>query len=71
MSHPFMTAVADLLAERGVSTLRFQFPYMEAGSKRPDRPAIAHAAVHAAVGEAAKLAPTLPCSQEANRLVVA
>ncbi len=60
MSHPFMTAVADLLAERGVSTLRFQFPYMEAGSKRPDRPVTAHAAVRAAVKKAAKLAPALP-----------
>lgn len=60
MSHPFMTAVADLLAERGVSTFRFQFPYMEAGSKRPDRPARAHAAIRAAVAKAAKLAPRLP-----------
>jgi uncharacterized protein len=60
MSHPFMTAVADLLAETGVSTLRFQFPYMEAGSRRPDRPPTAHAAVRAAVRKAAKLAPTLP-----------
>ena len=60
MSHPFLTAVTDLLAERGVSTLRFQFPYMEAGSKRPDRPVTAHAAVRAAVKKAAKLAPALP-----------
>jgi uncharacterized protein len=57
MSHPFMVAMADLLAEAGVSTLRFQFPYMEAGSKRPDRPAKAHAAIRAAVKKAAKLAP--------------
>ena len=60
MLHPFMTAVAELLAERGVSTLRFQFPYMEAGSKRPDRPATAHAAIRAAVQKAAKLTPALP-----------
>ena len=60
MSHPFLTAVTDLLAERGVSTLRFQCPYMEAGSKRPDRPVTAHAAVRAAVKKAAKLAPALP-----------
>lgn len=60
MTHPFMAAVADRLAEVGVSTLRYQFPYMEAGSKRPDRPAIAHAAVRAAVEKAAKLAPKLP-----------
>lgn len=60
MTHPFMVAVADRLAEAGVSTLRFQFPYMEAGSKRPDRPAVAHAAIRAAVRKAAKLAPALP-----------
>lgn len=60
MSHPFMEAMADLLAGAGVSTLRFQFPYMEAGSRRPDRPATAHAAVRAAVKRAAKLAPALP-----------
>jgi len=60
MAHPFMASVAGLLAERGVSTLRFQFPYMEAGSKRPDRPATAHATIRAAVAKAAKLAPALP-----------
>jgi len=60
MTHPFMAAIAELLAEAGVSTLRFQFPYMEAGSKRPDRPAVAHAAIRAAVRKAAKLAPALP-----------
>jgi predicted alpha/beta-hydrolase family hydrolase len=56
MAHRFMTAVADGLARRGVATLRFQFPYMEAGSKRPDRPAVAQATVRAAV-EAATAQP--------------
>lgn len=60
MNHPFMVAVADGLAERRIATLRFQFPYMEKGSKRPDQPKIAHAAVRAAVAEAARLAPELP-----------
>lgn len=59
MRHPFMAAVAEGLAARGVGCLRYQFPYMEAGSKRPDRPAVAHAAVRAAVAEAARLAPGL------------
>ena len=45
MTHTFMQAVADGMALRGVSVLRYQFPYMEAGSRRPDAPAIAHAAV--------------------------
>lgn len=49
MEHAFMTAVADGLAERRIATLRFQFPYMERGSKRPDTPPVAHAAVRAAV----------------------
>jgi predicted alpha/beta-hydrolase family hydrolase len=52
MAHAFMAAVADGLAERGIATLRYQFPYMERGSKRPDAPAIAHAAVRAAVAHA-------------------
>ena len=60
MTHSFMSAVADGLYERRVATLRYQFPYMEQGSKRPDRPALAHATVRAAVGAAARLAPGLP-----------
>lgn len=60
MAHPFMAAVADGLAQRGIATLRYQFPYMEKGSKRPDPPKIAQAAVRAAVAEAARLAPGLP-----------
>lgn len=59
MTHPFMTAVADALAERGIATLRYQFPYMEQGSKRPDVPRVAHAAVRAAVAEASRLLPGL------------
>jgi uncharacterized protein len=60
MTHPFMAAVADGLAERGIATLRYQFPYMEQGSKRPDSPKVAHAAVRAAVMEAPRLLPELP-----------
>jgi predicted alpha/beta-hydrolase family hydrolase len=60
MAHPFMAAVADGLAQRGIATLRYQFPYMEKGSKRPDPPKVAQAAVRAAVTEAARLAPGLP-----------
>ena len=52
-----MRAAAEGLAERGVATLRYQFPYMERGSKRPDTPAIAQAAVRAAVSRAAELFP--------------
>jgi predicted alpha/beta-hydrolase family hydrolase len=60
MAHPFMAAVADELGERGIATLRYQFPYMEQGSKRPDAPKVAHATVRAAVVEARRLLPTLP-----------
>jgi hypothetical protein len=60
MTHPFMAAVANGLFARGVATLRYQFPYMENGSKRPDRPALAHEAVRAAVVAAGRLAPDLP-----------
>jgi predicted alpha/beta-hydrolase family hydrolase len=59
MAHPFMAAVADGLARRAIATLRYQFPYMERGSKRPDPPKVAHAAVRAAVAEAARVAPGL------------
>jgi predicted alpha/beta-hydrolase family hydrolase len=60
MTHPFMAAVATGLAQRGVGTLRYQFPYMERGSRRPDSPALAQATVRAAVAEAARRAPGLP-----------
>ena len=57
MTHPFMTAVADGLAERDIATLRYQFPYMERGGKRPDPPKLAQAVVRAAVAEAQRLQP--------------
>jgi predicted alpha/beta-hydrolase family hydrolase len=60
MAHPFMAAFATGLAERSVATLRYQFPYMEQRSKRPDPPKLAQATVRAAVAEASKLAPSLP-----------
>jgi len=59
MAHPFMAAMANGLAERGVATLRYQFPYMEQGSKRPDTPKLAQATVRAAVAEASRLLPEL------------
>jgi predicted alpha/beta-hydrolase family hydrolase len=51
----FLVKFPPLLAERGIATLRYQFPNAEAGSRRPDAPAAAHAAVRGAVAEAAKL----------------
>ena len=60
MGHAFMAAFANGLAERGIATLRYQFPYMEQGSKRPDAPKVAHAAVRAAVAEAALRLAGLP-----------
>jgi len=60
MRHPFMAAVARGLVTRGVAVLRYQFPYMERGSKRPDAPATAHAAVRAAVAVAGERFPGIP-----------
>jgi len=60
MTHAFLVDVANGLARRGVATLRFQFPGMEHGSKRPDPPAVAHAAVRAAVAEAGRRLPDVP-----------
>jgi len=60
MHHPFMAKLAAGLVERGIAVLRYQFAYMERGSKRPDAPPLAHAAVRAAVAEAARQLPGLP-----------
>jgi predicted alpha/beta-hydrolase family hydrolase len=60
MTHAFMAAVAQELAERGIASLRYQFPYMDKGGKRPDPPKLAHATVRAAVAEAARRLPKLP-----------
>jgi predicted alpha/beta-hydrolase family hydrolase len=60
MHHPFMAALATDLAQNGIATLRFQFPYTERGGKRPDPPVLCHATVRAAVATAHTLAPSLP-----------
>jgi len=60
MNHAFMASIAQSLAERGIASLRFNFPFMEQGSKRPDSPAVAHAAIRAAVAEAARHMPDVP-----------
>jgi uncharacterized protein len=60
MTHPFMTTIAKGLADRQIATLRYQFPYLEQGSKRPDTPKVAQLTVRAAVAEAARLVPDLP-----------
>jgi predicted alpha/beta-hydrolase family hydrolase len=60
MNHPFLAAVAAELASRDIATLRYQFPYMERGSKRPDPPQLARATVRAAVETALALLPDYP-----------
>ena len=60
MAHPSMAAAAEGLAGRGIATLRFNFPFMEKRSGRPDPPRIAHVAVRAAVDAARDLAGDLP-----------
>lgn len=60
MTHPFMAAAAAGLAGRGIATLRYQFPYMERRSKRPDPPMLAQATVRAAVEAAQAALPKLP-----------
>ena len=60
MDHSFMAALAAALAAREVATLRFQFPSMERGARRPDPPAVAHAAVRAAVAEARRRCTGVP-----------
>ena len=60
MLHPFMEDLANDLAARRVATLRYQFPYMERLSRRPDPPALCHATVRAAAAAAGVLLPALP-----------
>jgi predicted alpha/beta-hydrolase family hydrolase len=60
MTHSFLASFAALLVERGVAVFRYNFPYMESGSKRPDGPAVAHAAVRAACAEASARFPGVP-----------
>jgi uncharacterized protein len=60
MRHTFMAELSQALFEQAVATLRYQFPFMERGSKRPDSPAVAHAAVRAAVAAARERLPRTP-----------
>src|SRR6267142_2826961 len=60
MTHPFLSAVAAGLAGRRIATLRYQFPYMERGSRRPDPPRLAQATVRAALILARRLVPRIP-----------
>ena len=60
MNHAFMAAVSAGLADRGIATLRYQFPFMQRGSRRPDSPLLARATVRAAVAMAASLMPDTP-----------
>jgi uncharacterized protein len=60
MHHRFLAEVASELRTLGIATLRYQFPYMDRGSKRTDPPAVCHETVRAAVAEAARLVPDVP-----------
>jgi hypothetical protein len=60
MRHRFMESIAQALAQRGIATLRYQFPYVEAGTRRPDPPGVLEATVRAAVAKARELTPELP-----------
>jgi predicted alpha/beta-hydrolase family hydrolase len=59
MNHPFMTALAKLLAEQGIGTLRFNFPFTENKKGRPDIPAVAHKTIEAAINSAYETFPSL------------
>jgi predicted alpha/beta-hydrolase family hydrolase len=60
MRHPFLENLSQRLASRNVATFRYQFPYTEAGEKRPDPPPVLEATVLAAVQAAGGLRPTVP-----------
>jgi len=60
MRHAFLEAIAEALAQEGVATFRYEFPYMQSGRRRPDPPALLHETVRAAVLSARAAAPDLP-----------
>lgn len=60
MHHAFLASVSEGLAARRIATLRYQFPFMERGSKRPDSASVAHATVRAATAVALDRVPDLP-----------
>ena len=60
MRHHFLESISEQLAAQGIATLRYQFPYIEVGRKRPDYPSVLEATVRSAVATAADLAPELP-----------
>ncbi len=60
MNHPFMVALANSLAETGIATLRFNFPFAENKKGRPDMPAVAQQTIEAAIAKAQQLSPDLP-----------
>lgn len=60
MNHPFMVSLAELLAEAGIASLRFNFPFMEKQQRRPDTPAVAYETIEAAIRKSEKLFPSLP-----------
>jgi uncharacterized protein len=60
MRHPSMEALSRSLVDARLATLRYQFPYMEAGGGPPDRRLVAVETVSAAVETAARIAPDLP-----------
>lgn len=60
MNHSFMVALARALAESGVASLRFNFPFIEQKKRRPDLPAVAHKTIEAAINDIKKSYPKLP-----------
>jgi uncharacterized protein len=60
MNHPFMVTLSTLLADAGIATLRFNFPFMENKKGRPDTPAVAQKTIEAAIAKAHNLLPDVP-----------
>jgi hypothetical protein len=73
MKHPFMTSLSKELAERGVGSLRFNFPFIEQKKKRPDFPAVAEKTIEVAIKKAMELYPDArhslasPCIRQGNQ----
>lgn len=60
MNHTFMVRLSQTLAELSIGTIRFNFPYMEHGKKRPDMPATAHKTIEQVIEYTSQHYPALP-----------
>ena len=60
MLHSFMESLAGALADHGIGTMRYNFPYMEQGRKLPDKAPLATETIARVVDYAREQYPSVP-----------